>query len=99
MSYSFSARGATKDECLKGVLAKMDEVVAAQPIHSTDRQQAYDAAKAFLEIIPGDADDRDFYVSVSGSVGWNGLLGVDAVVTSVGVSVSASLVVKEKVSG
>ena len=94
MSYSFSARGATKAEVTKKISAELDKIVVAQPVHSADRAQAQAVAEAFLALIPANADGKDFYVSVSGSVG---CYGTDpSVVTSAGVNVSASLTAKEK---
>ena len=93
MSYSFAVRGTTKAEALTKLGQELDKVVVAQPIHSADRQQAYAAAEAFLEIIPP-TEGQDFYISVSGSVGWTGD-GNSRVITSAGVSVSASLTTKE----
>jgi hypothetical protein len=96
MSYSFSARAATKPEVIAKVAAQFDAVVAAQPVHSADRAQAQAAAEAFLGVLPDAADGRDFYVSVSGSVGWNGNLGeADHVLTAAGVNVSASFLASE----
>ena len=97
MSYSFSVRGATKADVINNAAAELDKVVASQPIHAADRAQAQAAAEAFLGIIPGKDDDQDFYLYVSGSVGWKGTLGAaDQVLTSASVNVSASLIAKEK---
>src|ERR1700686_5471373 len=97
MSYSFGVRGATKDEVVKNIAVELDNVVAAQPIHLADRAQAQAAAEAFLGVLPEKDADQDFYVSVSGSVGWKGLLGAaDHALTSASVNVSASLVAKVK---
>ena len=98
MSYSFSVRGATKAETMERVAAALDRVLVSQPIHEADRAQALATAHAFLDIIPADAGGKEFYVSVSGSVGWSGSLDVDEVVTSASVQVSASLVAAEKVA-
>lgn len=99
MSYSFSARAATKAEVMDKVAAALDAVVAAQPVHSKDRQQAQASVEAFLGVLPDNVDDRDFSVSVSGSVGWTGTLGEDnLVLTGAGVNVSASLVPAEKMA-
>lgn len=96
MSYSFSARGATKEEAAKNVAAELAKVVAAQPIHAVDQAQAQAAAEAFLALVPG-ADGKDFHVSVHGSVSYHGTQGgADQVVSSVSVGVGASLVAKEK---
>ena len=96
MSYSFGVRGATKAEVIANVSAELDKVIASQPIHSLDRAQAQAAAEAFVNVIP-DNPDKDFYVSVSGSLGWDGILGesVPVIVTSASVNVSASLVAKD----
>jgi hypothetical protein len=92
MFYSFSVRGSTKDDVLTKVAAELDKVVASQPIHSADRQQAQASVEAFLEILPDVVDGKDFNVSVSGSVGWTGTTDEDRVITGAGVNVSASLV-------
>lgn len=94
MSYSFGVRGATKTDAIAKVAAELDKVVTSQPIHSTDRAQAQAAAEAFINVIPDD-ETKDVYVSVRGSVGWQGTLDIDAVVTSASVNVSAALVAKE----
>ena len=96
MSYSFSARGATEAETMKKVDAELDKVVASQPVHEADRMQARAAAMAFLNVLPDPSDKQEFYVSVSGSVGWSGTLGAaDQALTSASVNVGASLVAKE----
>ena len=91
MSYSFSARGATKAEVMQKVVAELDKVVANQSIHAADRKQAQSTAEAFLGVVRNANEQEDFYVSVSGSVSWR-----DAIVTSASINVSASLVAKEK---
>lgn len=96
MSYSFSGRGATKAEVMEKVAAELDKVVAGQPIHAADRAQAQAAAQAFLDVLPDANGEQDIYVSVSGSVGWSGVLGAaDQVLTSAGVNVSVALIAKE----
>lgn len=94
MSYSFNVRGATQAAVLEAVGAELDKVVEAQPMHKVDRDQALAAAKAFVELLPTNVDDRDFSVSVNGSVGWLQGEGEDPniVITGVGFGVSASLV-------
>lgn len=87
MSYSFSVGGATKAEVLAKVSEELDKVVAAQPMHSNDRQQAYAAAEAFVEIVPEDAD-KEYVVSIHGSVGWSD---TTKVIMSAGVGISVHL--------
>lgn len=88
MSYSFSAKGATKEDVLKSVATQLDAVVEAQPIHKVDREQAYNAVEWFLALVP-EAADKDFSVSVNGSIG-----SLDDVITGAGVGVSVSLIAK-----
>jgi hypothetical protein len=91
MSYSFVARAATREDVRQKLAAELDAVVAAQPIHAADREQALKAARSFLAILPEASKEQDFYVSVSGSVGWTD----GNVITAASVNVAASLVRKE----
>lgn len=93
MSYSFSARGATREEVLKSVADQLKDVATAQPMHLKDCDQAYNAVEWFLHIVP-EAADKDYSVSVNGSIGWTGE--DDAkIITGAGVGVSVSLVPKD----
>jgi len=92
MSYSLSARAATKAQVMEKVSAELEKVVAQQPIHSVDRWKAYETAAEFLAMLPNEAGEKEFYVSVSGSLGW-----IEGdIVTSSRFNVQASLVAKEK---
>jgi L-fucose mutarotase/ribose pyranase (RbsD/FucU family) len=92
MSYAFAVRGTTKAQVMEKVSAELEKVVAQQPIHSIDRWKAYETATEFLAMVPNETGDKEFYVSVSGSLGW-----IEGnVVTSACVNVQASLVAKEK---
>lgn len=93
MSYSFNVRAGTKAEVLEKVAAELNQAVADQPIHSADREQAEAAASAFLGILP-EVDDKDYFISVNGSVGYQGE-GEERVITTASVGVSASLIAKE----
>lgn len=94
MSYSFSVRAATKALALAAIALKLDEVVAQQPVHAADRQQAQDAANLFVGVLPED-ESRDVAVSVSGWVSgrWQGseLLTLEGA----SVTISANLVAKD----
>ena len=98
MSYSFAARGATKAEVVAKVVAEFDNIVAYQPVHVVDREQAQETVVLFLNNIPDSnkRDDQDFYVSVSGSVGWNGMYGADDfILTSASINVTVYLTAKD----
>lgn len=90
MSYSFNVRAATKEAAIAGVIEKMDQVVASQPIHAADREPTIEAAKAFVNLIPED-DQKDVQVNVSGSVSWSGVYPDSHTIVGANVSVSASL--------
>lgn len=95
MSYSFSVRGATKTEVTEKIASELDKVVAGQPVHAADKEQAKAAAASFVSILPELGEDQDYSVSMNGSVGglWDG--SALAKLTSASVSVSASLVAKQ----
>lgn len=88
MSYSFSARGATREALMTAVAAELDKVVEAQPIHKADREQAYNAVEWFAHIVP-ETDGKDLSASVSGSVS-----STEDAITAASVNVSVSLVDK-----
>lgn len=85
MSYSFSAKAATKAELKSMVAEQFAAVVVAQPVHAADQPQALAAANAFIDLLAEDAE-RDVGVSVSGSL-WS----TDAGMQSTGVSINAGL--------
>ena len=93
MSYSFNVRGATRIEVMDKVFAEFDKIVAAQPIHSADRKQAQDAAFSFLGVVPDGKEDQDYYISVSGSLSWDGI--DPQVIKAASVNVNASLIAKQ----
>ena len=68
MSYSFSARAPSKVLLLELVSSNLQAIASAQPMHSHDRKQAYDAIEGFVNVLPN-VDGKDFIVTVSGSVG------------------------------
>lgn len=71
MSYSFNVIAGTKAEAKAKVAAKLAEVVAQQPIHALERDQAQATADAFIDLAP-DRPEMDLSVSLHGSVGWSG---------------------------
>ncbi|MGJ0508923.1 MAG: hypothetical protein ACR652_17705 [Methylocystis sp.] len=89
MSYSFTVRAASKAEANQKVADELANVVASQPVHEADRDQAQAAATAFIGLLRFD-ETQDISVSVNGSV-WS----VDGGLNSAGIGVSVSLVPKE----
>lgn len=70
MSYSFSVKGATKDEALALVASEMEGVVKGQPVHAADGPMVNAAAKAATSILKVEAD-KSVYISINGSVSCN----------------------------
>lgn len=90
MSYSFTIRGATKEEAKRRVADELAKVVEGQPSHAIDCAQAQAAADAFINLMPDDRPAETLLqVSVHGYVGWTGTPEQQALtVASVGVTAS-----------
>lgn len=84
MSYSFTAFAPTRAELRSKVKTALDGIVAAQPIHAADREQAEAAANAFISLVIEDPE-KDVTISMHGSV-WSTPDGLKS--AGVGVSVS-----------
>ena len=99
MSYSFFVRKATREEAVTAVAQELEKVVASQPIHAADRWQAFETAvKAIYAVLP-ESNDKDVFVSMSGSVSWEGTYPESFSITGVTINVYASLVRRESVEG
>ncbi len=92
MSYSFTVRAATKAEASLKVADEFAKIVVSQPTHEADQKQAQAVADAFINILE-DVEDKDISVSMSGSLGWNGVN--PTTFTRASVNINASLVIKE----
>ena len=93
MTYSFSARAATKEEFLAKVAQEFENVLKYQPSHSKDAGPVKQVISSFLDILESD-QEKDFYGNVSGSLNghWNKDI-IDSV-TSVQLSVVIGLAPK-----
>lgn len=71
MSYSFGFKADNAAAAKAEVVRRFDtDVVAPQPIHARDRQQAIDNAHAAIDRLGAPGPDDCIYVSMSGSLGW-----------------------------
>lgn len=68
MSYSFNILAASVAAASVAVATKLDETVAAQPIHEADKAQAQAATEQMLALLRAPAEGEQISVSVSGSV-------------------------------
>ena len=67
MSYSFGAKAATKAELEIIVRDELAKVPQFQPVHEADVDQAFNATKSLIDLMPDDPG-RDIGCSVSGSI-------------------------------
>jgi hypothetical protein len=67
MSFSFNARGATKQLAVAAALAKFDEVAAQDPSQASAKATVAASVKAIVRQLPND-ETRDVHVTVSGYV-------------------------------
>lgn len=95
MSYSIGVRAPSRTAALAELAEKFDrDVVALQPIHAKDRAQALQTAEVFLGLVDDyDATAFDVQISLSGSLGWQGL-DDERKITASNVSVSVYLMPK-----
>lgn len=91
MSYSFSVRGSSADEVQTKVRDELVKVVAQQPVHKLDCDQAHAAAQSLLSLLRTPSDTEDVCASVSGSV-WAKEL--DGKAESVSLNISAGFASK-----
>jgi hypothetical protein len=97
MSYSISARGATKLLALAALAVAFDaQVLASQPVHETDKASALAAAEAFAQHVKDD-ESKDVVINLNGYLSWE-QAGDDAErkFTGASVGVSVNLVAKEE---
>lgn len=66
MSFSFAVTAPTKAEAKAQVAAELDKVVAAQPIHESDRAAVQATAETYVDLLH-DEPDHTVGLSVSGS--------------------------------
>lgn len=99
MSYSRQIRAASKAAALVALAAAVDEIVASQPIHATDKDAIVASATAAVNTLRDD-EARDVVLNISGSLGWEGATpaGEAPQFTSMNVSASAYLAPREQVS-
>jgi hypothetical protein len=90
MSYSFSITGGNKAEAIANIDSELGKVISGQSIHAADRQQAMDAAEAFVNILKEPGEGEFISISMHGSLSWRD----NDVFTGASVSVSAYISVK-----
>jgi len=89
MSYSISAKRATKAELETAIKAELSRIPETQPVHTSDIDQAFAAAKSLIALVSDDPE-RDLYCSVCGSIWAN-----DSGVQQVSVSANVNYVSRE----
>jgi hypothetical protein len=74
MSYSFSAKGATKAEAIADAEMKFAKVVSEQPVHLADQEAALIAMRMMVDLCADPLPDEEILITMHGSVGgeWDG---------------------------
>ena len=67
MSYSFNIRAATLDDAEQAINAKLDGVVASQPVHARDRGLALATAINMLGECNVPEENEEWAISIAGS--------------------------------
>lgn len=85
MSYSFSVKGATKQEVKDLAFTELTRICEQQPEHAADATGAFAAVTAYVEALTNDQSEHDdITVNVNGSVGWRS----DKEIISAGISIA-----------
>ena len=92
MSYSIGVVAATAQAAREALAAKFDEIVVApQPVHAKGRDQALNAADAFLALLGPQPEDHDVSITMNGSLAWRGTEQTDFTWANFGVSCGYTL--------
>jgi hypothetical protein len=68
VTYSFSAKGASKTEAILDAEAKFAEVVKRDPVHAHEQEAALKNLREYLAVLADPAPDEDVLVSMNGSI-------------------------------
>lgn len=73
MSYSIGVVAATIAQARQALVEKFDAtVVAPQPVHAKDRDQALNAADMFLALLGPQPEGHEVTITMNGSLSWDG---------------------------
>lgn len=66
MSYSFSAKAATKSELKSLIAEKVAEIAHQQPVHAADQAQIVANANAIIDLLPENVEGRELQATING---------------------------------
>jgi hypothetical protein len=69
MSYSFSAKGATKAAATAAAVSQFEAMLVSQPVHKADREAAFANLKAHMDLVKEPGDSEEVVISMHGSIG------------------------------
>lgn len=90
MSFSFSARGKTRDALKADVAARMAAVAENQPAHAADQALVNEVAGKYADLVAEPGPDEELQASVHGSLMTETTRGVRSANVGVTVYVSAA---------
>lgn len=70
MSFSITAKGATKNELMADIVKQLDTVQASQPVHAIDRHTYIAAATSQLDLMQDPPAGIELVANMSGSMSW-----------------------------
>lgn len=65
MSIFFQVTGATKAKAVEEVKANLDNIVAADPLHSTDKDILLNVVQTYVDLIEEPVEDQHVFISVA----------------------------------
>ena len=71
MSYSFSVRGASKEEAWDLARSALEKIIISQPVHTRDKLVALTHVTSLCALIVDPDAFQDVIISMNGSVSWN----------------------------
>lgn len=91
MSYSFNVKAASKAEAKAAAVAKVEEIVFQQGIHSRDREAIISNINLAVDLLQDD-DSRDVSITANGYLSFGGGSNEEAPISQVSISAGAGLV-------
>jgi hypothetical protein len=88
MSYSFLVSASTKEDATRQIREQFDTVVLSQPVHVADKEAAVVATQTLVRLLADPNEGDEIFVSVHGSLSWEGADPKEFLSANLGVSVS-----------
>lgn len=91
MSYSFSAKGASKTDAILDAEAKFEKVVTDMPVHGLDKAAVGDNLRKCIDIVREPQPDEEVTISMNGYIVQSNPTAGPSGVTTVAINCSVSV--------